>query len=92
MKPRTTLLLALLASGFFAYLWFVDRHRESTREAAKSAAKVVSFERDKVDSLSLRNGSAQIELRKKDGIWQMEQPQQDRADASAVRPFCCQAG
>lgn len=84
MKTRTTLLLALLASGFFAYLWFVDRHQQSTREAAESATKLLSFERDKVDSLSLRNGSTQIELRKKDGVWQMEQPHQDRADTSAV--------
>ncbi len=84
MKTRTTLLLALLAAGFFAYLWFVDRHQESTRDAAESSAKVVSIEGDKIDSLSLRNGSTQIELRKKDGVWQMEQPHQDRADASAV--------
>jgi hypothetical protein len=84
MKTRTTLLLALLASGSFAYLWFVDRHEESTRDAAESSAKVVSIERDKIDSLSLRNGSSQIELRKKDGVWQMEQPHQDRADAFAI--------
>ncbi len=84
MKTRTTLLLALLAGGFFAYLWFVERHQESTRDAAESSSKVISIERDKIDSLSLRNGSTQIELRKKDGVWQMEQPQQDRADSSAV--------
>jgi hypothetical protein len=60
MKTRTTLLLALLASGSFAYLWFVDRHKESTRDAAESSAKVVSIERDKIDSLSLRNGASHI--------------------------------
>ena len=84
MKTRTTLLLALLAAGCFAYLWFVERHQESTRDAAESATKVLSFDRDKLDSLSLRNGSTQLELRKKDGVWQMEQPHQDRADTSAV--------
>jgi hypothetical protein len=84
MKTRTTLLLALLASGSFAYLWFVDRHKESTRDAAESSAKVVSIERDKIDSLSLRNGANHLELRKKDGVWQMEHPHQDRADTSAI--------
>jgi hypothetical protein len=84
MKTRTTLLLASLAAGFFAYLWFVDRHQQSTQDAAESAAKVLSFEREKLDSLTLRNSSTQIELRKKDGVWRMEQPHQDRADAAAV--------
>ena len=84
MKTRTTLLLALLAAGCFAYLWFVERHQESSRDAAESATKVLSFDREKLDSLSLRNGSTQLELRKKDGVWQMEQPHQDRADTSAV--------
>ena len=84
MKTRTTLLLALVAGGFFAYLWFVERHQESTREAAESSAKVVAIEREKLSSITIRNGSSQIELEKKDGVWQMEQPLQDRADPSAI--------
>jgi hypothetical protein len=84
MKTRTTLLMALLAGGLFAYLWFVEQHRESSRDAAESSSKLVSMERDTVESLSLRNGPARIELRKKDGVWRMEQPLQDRADPSAI--------
>jgi hypothetical protein len=84
MKTRTTLLLALLAGGLFAYLWFVERHRETTRDAAESSARVVSIERDAVEALCLSNGPYRIELRKKDGLWQMEQPHQDRADPSAI--------
>jgi hypothetical protein len=84
MKTRTTLLLASLSAGFFAYLWFVDRHQESTQYAAASAAKVLSFEREQLDTLSLKNGAVFIQLRKKDGVWQMEHPHKDRADAAAV--------
>jgi hypothetical protein len=84
MKTRTTLVMALLAGGLFAYIWFVERHRETTRDAAESSARVVSIERDAVESLSLTNGPSRIELRKKDGVWQMEQPIQDRADTSAI--------
>ncbi len=76
--------MAVLAGGLFAYIWFVEQHRESTREAAESSAKVVSMDRDTVESISLRNGPTRIELRKKDGVWQMEQPHQDRADPSAI--------
>jgi hypothetical protein len=84
MKTRTTLLMTLLAGGLFAYLWFVERHGETTRDASESSAKVVSVERDKIESFSIRSGPIQIELQKKDGVWQMEHPHQDRADASAI--------
>jgi hypothetical protein len=84
MNTRTTLLLALVAGGSFAYLWFVDRHQESTRDAAESSSKVVTLERDQVSHLTIRNANSLIELEKKDGIWRMEQPLQDRADPSAI--------
>jgi hypothetical protein len=84
MKTRTTLLMTLLAGGLFAYLWFVERHEETTRDASESSSKVVSVERDKIESFSIRNGPVQIELQKKEGVWQMEHPLQDRADASAI--------
>jgi hypothetical protein len=84
MNTRTTLLLALVAGGSFAYLWFVDRHQESTRDAVESSSKVVTLERDQVSQLTIRNGNSLIVLEKKDEVWQMEQPLQDRADPSAI--------
>ena len=43
------------------------------------------FDRDKVDSISIRSPETKIELRKKpNGVWTMEEPAKDRADSAAV--------
>jgi hypothetical protein len=84
MKLRTTLLLALIGGGLFTYIWFVERHQDSTREAEEASAKVVRLEREKIQHLSLHNGATLIELHKKDGVWMMEQPIADQADAGAI--------
>lgn len=84
MKPRTTLLLAAIGGGLFAYIWFVDRHQSSTNEAAQASAKVLKVERDKITGISVNNAGAQLELRKKDGVWNMEQPLVDLGDSTAI--------
>jgi hypothetical protein len=84
MKPRTTLLLALLAGGFFAYIWFVERHTETTRQGAESSAKILSVDQSKVQALSLQTSGTKIDLQKKDGVWRIEQPIADRADSLAI--------
>lgn len=84
MKLRTTLLLAAVGGGLFAYIWFVDRHQSSTNEAAQTSAKVLKLERDKVASISVRNAGTLLELRKKDGVWTMEQPFSDLGNSGAI--------
>ncbi|MEK0444762.1 MAG: hypothetical protein RLZZ399_83 [Verrucomicrobiota bacterium] len=84
MKPRTTLILAALAGGVFAYIWFVERHTPSSREEAENSAKVVKIEQNKVHSISIQNGDSKVELRKKDEVWRVEQPLSDRADGALV--------
>jgi len=84
MKLRTTLLLAAVGGGLFAYIWFVDRHQSSTTEETQISAKVLKLERDKISSISIRNAGTQLELRKKDGVWSLEQPVEDRGDSAAI--------
>lgn len=84
MKPRNTLLLAILFGALFAYVWFVETRQSSTREQEQTSKRILKLEREKVNSLSLRNGSSRIELSKNAGVWTMTQPIQDHADTAAV--------
>lgn len=84
MKPRTTLVLALLAAGCFAYIWYVERHSETTRQQTESSSKVLAFEQSKVQAVSIAGKDLKIELQKKDGIWRIEQPITDRADSFGI--------
>lgn len=84
MKLRTTLALAAVGGGLFAYIWFVDRHQSSTNETTQASTKVLKLDRDKVTSISIRNAGTQLELRKKDGVWNMEQPLTDLGDSNAI--------
>jgi len=84
MKPRNTLLLAIIFGGLLAYVWFVESRQSSTREREQTSKRVLSFEREKINSLSVRNDSSRMEFSKKEGVWTMTQPLQDRADTAAV--------
>ena len=84
MKPRTTLSLAVIAGGLFAYIWFVERHSETTRQETESSAKVLKLEQSKINSIAVQNAETKIEIQKKDGTWKIEQPLSDRADTSGI--------
>ena len=84
MKPRTTLILLAIGGAFFGYIWFVERNQKTTRELADTTARVVEIEQSKISGISIKNSEAGIELRKKDGLWKIEQPVADRADSTAI--------
>ena len=84
MKPRITLTLAAIAGTLFAYIWFVDRHQNTTREEVESSAKVLQLDRAKISRISIKNAGTQIELAKENGLWSLTQPVADRADAAVV--------
>ncbi len=81
MKSRSTLLLFLIATGLAAYIVLVESQRPSTKEAAERSKHVLQIDRDKLDSITLKNTDAKIELRKKDNTWFVEEPVKDRADS-----------
>ncbi len=85
MKLKNTLILLAVALGILGYIQFFEKGQPGSREAAELAGRVVQFERDKIDAITIKNTETTIELRKtKDGGWVMEKPLKDRADAMAV--------
>jgi len=84
MKWKSTLVLFVIAAGVFAYLFFVERNRPGTEEAARQAQNVVNFDRDKIDGVVIQNGDDKIDIRRHDDKWRLETPIKDQADASLV--------
>jgi hypothetical protein len=85
MKPRATLILLLLAGGLFAYIKFVDSKRPTTVDASRDAKKVMKFDREKINAVTIKNAEGTIELRQKENnIWMIESPIKDRADTMIV--------
>src|ERR1700716_3772560 len=84
MKWKTTLILLVIAAGVFAYLFFVERNRPGSAEAARQAQNLVNFSRDKITGLVIQNGDDKIEIRQRDNKWRLETPIKDQADASLV--------
>src|SRR5688500_14002060 len=84
MKLKNTLFLLLLAGGIFAFIYIYESKQPSTQEAAERAGRVVEFDRDTIDKITLKTNDSKIELEKKDGFWFMEKPVKDRADSIAV--------
>lgn len=56
MNWRTTLILAVVVLGVFAYLRFFEMKQPSTEEARRQAQNVVNFDRSKVDGIIIQNG------------------------------------
>lgn len=84
MKWKSTLVLFVIAAGVFAYLYFVERNRPNTEDAARQAQKVVNLDRNKIDGVVIQNGDDKIDIRKHDEKWRLETPIKDQADASLV--------
>lgn len=86
MKLRTTLALLAIVAAIGAYLYFFERDNPTTNEKRDNALHVVpDFDRNKIDSISIKSPETKIELRKKpNGAWVMEEPAKDRADVAAL--------
>ena len=84
MKWKTTLILFVIAAGVFAYLFFIERNRPGTEEAARQSQNVLNFSREKIDGLVIQNGDDKIDIRRNDNKWRLETPIKDQADASLV--------
>ena len=84
MKWKTTLVLFVIAAGVFAYLYFVERNRPGTEEAARQSQNILNFSREKVDGVVIQNGDDKIDIRRHDNKWRLETPIKDQADTSVV--------
>jgi len=85
MKFKNTLLLLVVASAIFAFIYFWENKQPTTEESAKNAGRVVQFDRDKISAITVKNTDTQIDLRKeKNDSWVMDKPVKDYADTLAV--------
>src|ERR1041384_8782632 len=84
MKWKTTIILLVIAAGVWAYLYFVERNRPNTEDAARQAQNVVNLSREKIDGIVIQNGDDKIDIRRHDDKWRLEMPIKDQADATAV--------
>ncbi|MDP9186381.1 MAG: DUF4340 domain-containing protein, partial [Verrucomicrobiota bacterium] len=84
MKWKTTLILFVIAAAVFAYLFFIERNRPGTEEAARQSQNVLNFSREKIDGVVIQNGDDKIEIRRRDDKWRLEIPIKDQADGSLV--------
>ena len=56
MKWKTTIILLVIAAGVYAYLYFIERNRPNTEDAARQAQNVVNLSREKIDGIVIQNG------------------------------------
>ena len=85
MKSRSTLFLLVVAGAAFGLMKLYESKFANTRDAARDAKKVLSFDRDKVTSISIKNAEGVIEMRKgENDVWMMEKPVKDRAGSLAM--------
>ncbi|MEA3212068.1 MAG: hypothetical protein QOE70_5125 [Chthoniobacter sp.] len=85
MKLKNTLFLLVFAGALFAFIKLYESRQLSTREAQERAGKVVTFDRDKIDAITIKNPETKIELRKDaKGNWRLEEPVKDRAESMAI--------
>src|SRR6266513_1330448 len=84
MNWRTTLILAVVVLGVFAYLRFFEMKQPSTGEARRQAQNVVNFDRNKIDGVVIQNGDEKIQIRHHDNKWRLETPFKDQADGTLV--------
>ncbi len=85
MKLKNTLTLLVIAAGLFGFIWFWEKDWAGTQRAAENAGRVVQFNRDEIDGITIKNTGTTIELNKsKKGLWTMKKPLEDRADSSAI--------
>ena len=85
MKLKNTLTLLVVAAGLFSFIWFWEKDWATTQRAAEDAGRVVQFNRDEIDAITIKSTGTTIELSKsKKGVWTMKKPLADRADAAAI--------
>ena len=87
MRFRSTLIVALVALGLGAFLYFYEIKGEKKREEAREKAKkLFLFEEDEVQKITLvRDDTTRIVVeRGEDGLWHIAEPIKTDADQDAI--------
>jgi len=84
MKLTTTLLLLLLVGGLSAYVAFYERKTPDTKHNVQVQINPFAFTSDDPDLIRISSKEQKIEMRRRDGLWQVEAPFQDRANQTDI--------
>ncbi len=86
MKPKTTLILLAATAALFAFIWFHERHWETTGQKASRAKRVFDLKSGDITNMvmqiSTTNFTGRIVLAKEKDKWWMREPLAVRASAS----------
>ncbi len=84
MNIRTTFILLLVVAGLGAYVFWVDRRMETTREREEQARKALQIEPGRITAFTVAATNLQVTCAQTNGQWRVIQPIAARADAAAV--------
>ncbi len=84
MKPRTTLVLLVVAIALGGFIFGLDRCSQNTRDRRERTAHVVEVNRTDIDGITIHNGSGVIKVKTENDNWKMVAPWQDDADAGII--------
>jgi len=82
---RSTIVLALVLIGLFAYIYFVTWKKHADDSSSKQDKVFPSVQADKIEALVVKSASgATTTLKKENGSWQIVQPISARADEPEI--------
>jgi hypothetical protein len=93
MKPKTTLILLLVASAMGLFIWLKERQLPSTEEVSSRAKRVFAdLKGDDITKLQVAlntsNLVGRVVIEKEKEKWQLREPLAYRASASEVNSVC----
>ena len=89
MKPRTTIIMLLIALGLGSYIWFYDRYQASTGQVEREGRRVFRIKADDIERLDISAGDKRIVFaREEDGEWRMTKPLDYGADNAVLKTVC----
>ena len=85
MKIKNTLCILLATLAIFSFIWFFEKDRPTSPQAKDDAGRVLLFDRDQINQITIKNTGSAIELRRTPtGRWLMEKPVKDWADTLLI--------
>jgi hypothetical protein len=86
MKPKTTIILFLIAVGIFLFIRFYESDLRTTKEI-EAGRQIFDMDRGALDYLRIKNDEGTVELERDGAKWKMTTPVKDFADDAAVARF-----
>ena len=84
MQPKTTLVLLLIVLSLGAYVFWVDRRAETTREREEQARKALIIEPGRITEFTVASSNLLMTCVQTNGQWRLTRPMAARADAAVV--------